>query len=214
MKKLLFISLSLWGFVFAQGSSTNSGRKFNLKVHSTFQADLRFGHQLSFVTARPGVQFETKKGHIHQLEISLLQLGKNGGNRVSTNDYFALRGSYEFLYALNLFNEQESLRAYIGLGVNSSTSSSSFDPLNPNEFFQSSTVYINRAYLVPSLRRNMGERFFIDFSLGLYFLELIRAKSFQDNPAIPPNRRSNEWTQWEWFFVKQIDARFGLGFRL
>lgn len=211
MKKLLIVCLMFCGSLYAQDESTSS--RFSLKLQSRLSASFELGNSLNLTGIYPALQIKNARGQIHQLEISGLGLGKFAFQNTSTRNYYFAAG-YEFSIPLGLFRNNEFISPYLGLGLSSAYSSSSFTSPNTNQLFQRGASFLNNIYLVPSVQRSINEKLFFDFALLVHIGDFTIMSTNSQNPGTSVGQQTFTRVQREFFNFQEFAFRLGFGVRL
>ncbi|MEL6256121.1 MAG: hypothetical protein AAFR87_29215, partial [Bacteroidota bacterium] len=170
MKKTLYFAL-IFLFstsLFSQELQKKSG--LSLKLQGGLSASFNFGTDLNLFGVQPAIQFRTAKNHLHQLAVLNMSIGR-GWSRIGDNNNFNLSLAYEYAFPISLFSNNEYLRAYLGMGIESAVYSYSFDPDLTNVFVRAKTAFFNRIYLLHMIKRSINELILLEFVLHIYWGE-------------------------------------------
>lgn len=211
MKKILIVCLMFCGSLYAQDESPSS--RFSLKLQSRLSASFEIGNSLNLTGIYPAVQIKNARGQIHQLEISGISLGKFALQNTSARNYYFAAG-YEFSIPLSLFGNDEFISPYLGLGLSSTYSSSSFNSPNTNQFIQRGASFLTNIYLVPSIQRSVTEKLFFDFALLVHIGDFTITNSNNQNPRTSSGQQNITRVDREFFNFQEFGFRVGFGVRL
>lgn len=215
MKKIGLILLLLGSGLLAQAQAdfTEKNATYSIKLHLKLSLDQLSGTFITLQGPYPAFQIQGAKGSIHHIEISRIGINNYSFMERRTRNYF-LDAGYEFSFPLGLFDHNEDLSTYVGLGLSTSASSYYSDPTTPNQFIQQGSNYRAWFYLMPSVQRNVWERWFLEFAFLINLGELRYFNATTQDPSIPVNQQSFSQFDRDFFGFEQFAFRFGVGFRL
>jgi len=213
MKKALFVIFMFCGILNAQESKNSFVQGISLKVQSQLSANFFNGTIFTLNGIVPAFMYQSRKGIIHQLNISGLGLGNSKVENSRFNSFF-LSGAYEISIPIGLFQNKEKLRPYLGMGIGSESRSSVINPASSVQFRRAYSSYTASLYLKPSLEHLINERLFMDFSLLLPIGELTTQRDNTENPALPLSQQQTSSTEGRFHMFQQYGLRFGFGVRL
>jgi hypothetical protein len=213
MKKILFISLMYCGCVIGQEEKKPYNPEMSLKIQSRLNVNLEVGSIITLTGIIPAVQFKTSRDYLHQIEVSGLSLGNSSFRNRDLRSFYLAAG-YEFSIPLDVFVNNERLSPYLGLGLSTFANTSFFNPSDPRQFKQSSSIYVANLYVLPSLRKHLNDRLFLDFALLIYLGEVDITSIRSEDPAIPIGNQRQTTTGRTFFAFEQFASRFGFGVKL
>ena len=215
MKKVVLLTLMIGCALFPQlhAQTDPVPKRFAIKLQTQLNADFQFGRIVSFSGISPAFQIQTAKGFLHNIEILGIGLGNSNFRNTDTRNYY-LSAGYEFSVPLGIYKYNDDMKAFLGLGLTTTASSFFLSPSAANRFQQSGNFYVADIYLMPSIQRNITERFFFDFALRAYLGNVRLTNSRTADPSVPIRQRSFNQVDRRFFDFDRYLLRFGFGIRL
>ncbi len=175
----------------------------------------------------PAVAFTNNRGNIHELELSRLQFNVSDfevfnldtANRSlqladgQAEAKFNLAVRYEYILALNIFDNESKFQASVGFSGSPSLAFLTLNPKQTDQFPVSQTAIGLRLAVAPRINYSLNEKWFLDLNVPVIVGDISTRIDKNENPGLPLENRKSTTHDFS-NFPPLFQVRLGVGLRI